>query len=176
MKYYLRFFVPLMIYCVLYIRGQAQPTEFAPGFVMHASLHSGFISSFSNSPELYVGGLQVIPQYTVIPGKMRAGIVAGAFYAAKNIEAEFGPNISVKLKTFNAGPMGSAANIHLSASHLWTTGKQKLIGGGIHADLLNRLVVGLTAHRDYEYKTWWLQSAIAIRISRTKKTIEIFNQ
>lgn len=176
MKIFSRYLLPLILYCFITVCAPAQDTEFAKGFIIHAGLHSGMISAFNRSPELYVGGFQLIPQYTFVPGKLRAGIVAGGFYAAKHFEAQLGPTISVKLKTFNAGPMGSAANIHVSANHLWGTGEQKLIGGGIHADILNRLVLGITAHRDYAFNTWWLQSALAIRISPTKKTREIFNE
>jgi len=99
----------------------------------------------------------------------------GGFYAAKKIDAQFGPTLSYKLKTFNANPFGSAANLHVSVDHIWGTDKQKLIGGGLHIDLLNKLVLGITAHKDYENKTWWLQTGIGIRISKIKKTPEPFN-
>ena len=150
--------------------------EFPRGFVMHAKLHNGLITNFHQGVDLYTGGLQVIPQFGVIPQKLRAGFIVGGFYANKRLDAQFGPTISVKLKTFNAGPFGSAANLHLTADHLWGTDKQKLAGGGIHVDLLNKLVLGLTAHRDYEHNTWWLQTALGIRISKVKKTKEPFNE
>ncbi len=150
-------------------------TEFPQGFVMHAKLHNGLITNFHRGVDLYTGGLQIIPQISIIPQKLRAGIIAGGFYANKRWDAQFGPTISVKLKTFNAGPFGSAANLHLTADHLWGTNQQKLAGGGVHVDLLNKLVLGLTAHRDYEYNTWWLQTALGIRISKVKKTREPFN-
>ena len=151
-------------------------TEFPPGFIMHAKLHNGMITDFHRGADLYVGGFQLIPQVTLVPGKLRAGVVAGGFYGGKIVEGQFGPTISVKLKTFNAGPFGSAANLHLTGDHIWGTGKQKLAGGGIHVDLLNKLVLGLTAHRDYEFNTWWLQSALGLRLSKIKKTKEPFNE
>ncbi|RYY50335.1 MAG: hypothetical protein EOO06_04235 [Chitinophagaceae bacterium] len=150
--------------------------EFPGGFVMHAKLHNGLITNFHSGVDLYTGGVQVIPQFGIIPQKLRAGVVAGAFYANKRLDGQFGPTLSVKLKTFNAGPFGSAANLHLSADHLWGTNKQKLVGGGVHVDLLNKLVLGLTAHRDYEYNNWWLQTALGLRISKVKKTREPFNE
>lgn len=153
----------------------AQDTEFPKGFIMHAKLHNGLITNFHRGVDLYTGGLQVIPQIGIIEHRLRAGIIAGGFYANKRWDAQFGPTISVKLKSFNAGPFGGAANLHLTADHIWGTDKQKLAGGGIHVDLLNKLVLGLTAHRDYEYNTWWLQTALGIRISKIKKTREPFN-
>jgi hypothetical protein len=154
----------------------AQDTEFPKGFIMHAKLHSGMVTNFKTDADLYVGGIQLVPQFTVVKNKMRAGIVAGAFYNGKIIDGQFGINTSVKLKTINALVFGGAANINLSAEHLWGTSKQKLIGGGINADILNKVVLGFTAHKDYEFKTWWLQMSLGIRISKKKKTKEKFNE
>jgi hypothetical protein len=154
----------------------AQDTEFPKGFIMHAKLHNGMVTNFKAGADLYVGGIQLVPQFTVVKNKMRAGIVAGAFYNGKIIDGQFGINTSVKLKTINALVFGGAANINLSAEHLWGTSKQKLIGGGINADVLNKVVLGFTAHRDYEFKTWWLQMSLGIRVSKKKKTKEKFNE
>jgi hypothetical protein len=151
-------------------------TEFPKGFIMHAKLHNGMVSNFKAGADFYVGGIQLVPQFTVVKSKMRAGAVAGAFYSGKVLEGQFGLNTSVKLKTLKALVFGSAANVNLSAEHLWGTGKQKLIGGGINLDLLNLLVLSLTTHRDYEFKTWWLQTSIGIRISKKKKMREPFNE
>ena len=159
------------------MRGMAQTdTEFPPGFIMHAKIHNGMITNFHRGADLYVGGFQLIPQVTVVPGKLKAGVIAGGFYAGKTFEGQFGPTVSVKLKTFNAGPFGSAANVHFTGDHLWGTGKQNLIGAGIHLDLLNKLILGFTAHRDYEFNNWWLQTALGLRISKLKKTKEPFNE
>jgi hypothetical protein len=166
----------LPLICIAITAYSQDDPEFPKGFVIHAKLHNGLITNFHQGVDLYTGGLQVIPQFGIIPQKLRAGIIAGGFYANKRWDAQFGPTISVKLKTFNAGPFGSAANLHLTADHLWGTDKQKLAGGGIHVDLLNKLVLGLTAHRDYEYNIWWLQTALGIRISKIKKTREPFNE
>ncbi len=151
-------------------------TEFPNGFIMHAKLHNGMVTNFNAGIDLYIGGVQLVPQFTVVEHKLRAGIVAGAFYSGKIIEGQFGINTAVKLKTINALVFGGAANINLSAEHLWGTGKQKLIGGGINVDVLNKIVLALTAHRDYEFKTWWLQTSLGIRVSKKKKTKERFNE
>ncbi len=166
----------ILLFSCFAFRGLSQDTEFTKGFVLHSKLHSGMITDFHRGVDLYVGGFQLVPQVTLLPGKLRGGVVAGAFYAGKSFEGQFGPTLAVKLKTFNAGPFGSAANLHLTGEHLWGTGKQKLAGGGIHVDLLNKLVLGITAHRDYEFNTWWLQSSLGLRLSRIKKTTEPFNE
>ncbi len=170
-----------MVLCVVFVLSSQccfaqKDTEFPKGFIMHAKLHNGMVTNFKTGADLYVGGIQLVPQFTVVPHKMRAGIVAGAFYSGKTLDGQFGINTSVKLKTIKALVFGSAANVNLSAEHLWGTGKQKLIGGGINLDLLNKLVLSLTTHRDYEFKTWWLQTSIGIRISKKKKMREPFNE
>ena len=148
-------------------------TEFPKEFIAHLKLSTGLISAPS-APELFVGSLQVIPQYTIIPFKLRGGLVAGGFYAARRVCGLFGPTISYKLTEFKGGYFGSLGNLHLNADHLWGTGHQRLLGGGLNLDLLNKVVIGLSAHRDYQLANWWLGSSIAFRISALKKVKEDF--
>jgi hypothetical protein len=150
--------------------------EFPKGFIMHVKLHNGAVTNFHRGADLYVGGIQAIPQWGLVPQKLRGGFIAGGFYNNQRVGAQFGPTISFKIKTIDVSPFGSAANIHISADHLWGTDRQKLAGGGFHIELLNKLVLGITAHKDYEFKTWWLQTALGWRISKTKKIREPFNE
>ncbi len=153
---------------------QADP-EFPKGFIMHLKLHNGMITNFKSDPDLYVGGIQIVPQMAIVEHLLRGGIIVDGFYTDKKLQAAFGPTISLKVKTFNAGVFGSAANLNLSFDHLWGTEKQKLVGGGINADLGNIIVIALTAHYDYEFCNWWFQNSIGIRISKKKKIVEPFN-
>jgi hypothetical protein len=168
----------ILIVCMFFMQENfaQKDTEYPKGFIMHTKLHNGMVTNFKSGADLYVGGIQLVPQFTVVENKMRAGVVAGVFYSGKALEGQFGVSTFVKLKTLKALVFGSAANVNLSAEHLWGTGKQKLIGGGINLELLNLLVLSLTTHRDYEYKTWWLQTSIGIRISKKKKMREPFNE
>ena len=168
-------FLPLLLFSIKII-AQSTDTEFPKGFVLHAKLHNGMITNFKNTPDVYVGGIQFVPQITIIEHKLRAGIIAGGFYAGKKVEAQFGPTVSIKLKTINAGVFGSAANINATVEHIWGTGNQKLIGGGLHIDLLNKLVLGITAHREYYFNSWWLQTALGIMLSKKAKIKEPFNE
>lgn len=148
-------------------------TEFPKGFIMYAKLHNGITTNFNSRPELYVGGLQLAPQYAIVPHLLRGGIIAGGFYSDKKIRGEFGPSLSLKLKTLKANlqgaPIGSLGNINLLLDHLWGTGGQRLLGGGIIVDVGNLINLGITAHRDYGLNNWWFQSEIAIRISKKHK-------
>jgi hypothetical protein len=148
--------------------------EFPKGFIMYAKLHNGMITNFKNTPDLYVGGVQLVPMFTLVEHKLRGGLIADGFYTGKKLQAAVGPIIAWKIKTINAGEFGSAANINLSFDHLWGSEGQRLAGGGVNADLLNILLLALTAHRDYHLNAWWFQSSIGIRISKKHKVAEPF--
>ncbi len=167
MKFY--FLYLLFICCSFYCK--AQDAEFPKDeFIMHLRLQNGMVTNFKGTaPDVYTGGLQVIPQYTLVQNKLRGGIIAGAFFINKKWNAQFGPTISYKIKTLSAGVFGSGGNIHLSAEHLWGTQKQRLFGGGIHLDLANKLVLNFSLHRDYNLNNWWLQNGIAFRLSKVKQ-------
>lgn len=150
--------------------------EFPKGFIMYAKLHNGVVTSFDDSPDLYTGGIQLVPMITVAEHLLRAGLIADGFYTAKKWQGAFGPTLAVKLKTFSAGAFGSAANLNLSVNYLWGTGQQKLIGGAINFDLLNILQLSVFADKDYNLNNWWFQTSIGFRISKKKVNKEPFNQ
>lgn len=152
------------------------PTEFPKGFVMHAKLHNGMLTRFSSLPDQYTGGFQFVPQITVVPGYWRVGLIAGGLYTHKQLEAQFGATMSLKLKEVEASVFGSAGNVHLSFDYILGTGKQQLLGGGINIDALNKLVLGITTHRDVSLNSWWFQTTLGVRLSKLKKIKEPFNQ
>lgn len=151
----------------------AQDPEFPRDeFIMHLRLHSGMVTRFNSTPELFTGGVQLVPQFTVVKNFLRVGAVADVFYTNKKLQGATGITASMKLKTISLKNLGSGGNINLSLDHLWGTGKQRLYGGGINIDLLNKLVVGASLHRDYNLKTWWIQSSVAFRISKLKQIVQ----
>ena len=158
------------------LSAQDQDPEFPKEFIMHLKLHNGMVTNFrGNAADMYAGGVQLIPQYTIIKKLLRGGIILNGFYTDKKLQAAFGPTLSFKLKTLHAKPFGSAGNIHVNIDHLWGTDEQRLLGGGINVDIGNRIVVGLTIHRDYNLNNWWLQNTLGLRISKLKKKPEPFN-
>jgi hypothetical protein len=150
-------------------------TEFPKGFIMYLKLNNGLVTQFNSSPDLYTGGLHLLPEFTVAEHLLRVGANLGAFYTDKKVQGFAGPLLSLKLKTIKAKEFGSLGNINLTVEHLWGTGEQRLLGAGINIDLLNKLVISLSAHRDYNLNTWWFQNGIAFRISKKKKVEEPFN-
>jgi len=149
---------------------KAQDPEFpAHEFIFHLRLHSGMVTKFNGSPDLFVGGVQLVPQWTVIKNRLRIGVITGGFYTAKKLQALAGPTLSLKVKSIVLKPFGSGGNINLCLDHLWGTGRQHLFGGGVNLELLNFIVVGTTLHRDYHLNSWWWQGSIAFRISKVKQ-------
>lgn len=139
-------------------------------FILHLKMHHGMVTRFrAGAPDVYTGGLQLVPQFTVVENLVRAGAIGDVFYTGKKLQAAIGPTVSFKIKTFQLSKFGSGGNLHLSLDHLWGSGNQRLFGGGVNVDLLNLLVVGLSAHRDYHLNDWWLQGSIGLRISKLKK-------
>ena len=168
----------LLLVCIFslqYSFAQNDP-EFSKGFIMHLKLHNGMTTNLTSSPDLFVGGLQLVPQITVVEHLLRAGAIADGFYTEKKLQAAFGPTISMKIKTFNAGIFGSFGNLNLVLDHLWGTNHQRLAGGGLVAEVGNLFTFGITAHRDYNSDTWWFQNELGVRISKKKKIAEPFNQ
>jgi hypothetical protein len=166
--------IPVLILLSQFAAAQDDP-EFPKGFIMYLKLNNGLVTKFNSSPDLYTGGLQLVPQITLIEHKLRAGVSAGVFYTDKKLQLSGGPNLTLKLKTFNAKQFGSIGNINISAEHLWGSGGQRLIGLGFNIDALNKIVISLTAHRDYNLNSWWFQNGVAIKISKKKKIEEPFN-
>ena len=168
-------FFSILIVSSFHLNAQVDP-EFPKEFIMHLKLHNGMSTNFkSTAPDLYIGGLQLVPQYTIIAKHLRVGIIVDGFYTGKKIQGAFGPTVSLKLKTLAAKPFGSAGNINLSLDHLWGTEKQHLFGGAINADIGNIIVLGISLHRDYNLNNWWLQQSVGFRISKVKKIQEEFN-
>lgn len=151
-------------------------TEFPREWAGYIRLQSGLISQTRPAAALFTGGVQGLALYSFWPHRMRGGLVAGGYYAAGDIDALAGPTVSVLLKQLGPKYFGSVGNIHISAEYLFTTTNNQLLGGGVHLDLLNRLMLGLTAHRDWDRRQWWVQSAIAFRFTRPRIAKQTFPQ
>ena len=169
-------FPVLLLFCLNAQSQDPDDTEFRKGWATYLKLDNGLITNFHSAPDLYAGGLQVNPQITVIQHKLRLGATAGFVYANKKISGLFGPSVAFKLKSFNLKNLAGLANLQLIGEHNWGTEKQRLVGGGLGLELLQKAILSLTAHRDYKLNTWWLQSHIGIRLKKNKNKVPEFNQ
>ena len=89
----------LLLFCFTAQSQDPDDTEFRKGWATYLKLDNGVISNFHAAPDLYVGGLQLNPQITVVEHKLRIGATAGFVYANKNISGLFGPSVAFKLKS-----------------------------------------------------------------------------
>lgn len=146
----------------------AQDTEFPKEWEVQLKLANGMISNFkSYSPDIYTGALGLAPQYAVVPHKLRVGATAMLMYNNKKLGGLFGPSAAFKLTSIGTKLFG-VGNIHVQVEHLWGTDKQTLLGGGPYVELGHKLLIGITTHRDYKLNSWWFQSAIGIKLNKTK--------
>lgn len=169
----------LCILCISCLSTQAQnpnDTEFRKGWVTYLKLGQGLTTNFHAAPDLYLTGLQINPQVTVVPNRLRLGANWGFVYTNKKFAALVGPSLAYKIKSINMGEMGGLANLQLVAEHNWAGFDQRLLGGGIGLEALQKILVLFTAHRDYHNNRWWLQSHFGIRLNKTKTKTPVFNE
>lgn len=166
----------LLLVCFIAHSQDPDDTEFRKGWATYLKLDNGVISNFHTAPDLYVGGIQLNPQITVVEHKLRIGATAGFVYANKSISGLFGPSVAFKLKSFNLKNLAGLANLQLVAEHNWGTDKQQLVGVGIGLELLQKAMLVFTTHRDYNLNSWWLQAHIGIRLKKNKNKVPEFNQ
>lgn len=163
-----------LCFIIVFLSGKtiAQSTsdpEFTKGTILVASLNNGLSTGFkSSTPDLYIGSIAFNPQITIVENILRVGANAGVVYNDKRLSGMFGPMAALKIKTLGTSHMGSYANLHLIAEANWGTNKQKMVGGGLGAEIFKKLHLGITAQRDYNLNQWWLQSFIGIKLNKSK--------
>ncbi|WP_300602885.1 hypothetical protein [Niabella sp.] len=165
--------IPLLLLFFLAAGAQKkQVTEFTKGGILLVKLNNGLTTGFGAlTPDLYTGGFALSPQVTVIANTLRLGANAGLVYHNKQFSGLFGPTAALKLADLRTSkPMALAfGNLQLLAEANWGTHKQRMAGGGIGLELLQKIQLGLTAQRDYHLNQWWFQSFIAYQFNKTKK-------
>jgi hypothetical protein len=155
------------------LTGSLSPTtaaaqEFPKGWVFPLELGQGTNTAFDQTPDLYLGTLSFVPQYTLIKGRLRAGIAAGGAYTNKHIYGTGGPRLSLMLTDGPKVLHSTALNIQLVAEHLWGTKEQRLAGGGLSAEIGQLATLSLKALRDYHLSAWWLQFGLGINLFSPK--------
>ena len=148
---------------------QAQE-EFPKGWVMYLEAMQGAVTTFHSGPDLYAGNLQLSPQATLVPDYLRVSAIGGMAFYNKKIIGMYGAGLNLKLATVRFNPFGSLLNLQAQLQHLWGTKDQKLLGGGLKAELGQIILLGVSAHRDYGLRDWWLQAGIGFNLLRKKST------
>lgn len=157
----------LLSYCCL-LPAALFAQEFPRGWVFPLEVGQGAATAFRNTPDAYLGTLAFSPQFTVIKGRLRAGVTAGGAYTQKRLYGTGGARLSLLLTSNPRVLYSTVLNLQLVAEHLWGTGEQRLAGGGITAELGQLATISVKAHRDYHLSEWWLQAGLGINLFRKK--------
>ena len=159
-------FALLLVGSLLSLTLRAQ--EFPKGFSMPIELGQGFTKP-DGQPPFYLLTFQVVPQVTLLPGRLRLGAVLGGFYPAAQVGVLAGPRLTLKL--LEGAPVLSASsfNLHLLGEFLWATAPspangRQLLGGGIGLGSSDLVTVAFKLHRDINLSTTWFQVSIGYNL------------
>ena len=146
--------------------------DFNEKWVLPLDFSQGFIKSRA-TPELFVGQVTLAPQWKLIDRRLRAGLVAGGFFTAGKVYGLAGPQLALKIANLGKVFTAEVGNLHLSANYQFGTKQQRLVGGGLHADLAELLVLSLRYERDLYNRANWFQLGIAYHLFREKIPTDI---
>jgi hypothetical protein len=164
-----RFICGLLSISLSFAASAQKDPEFPKGWVMYLQAHDGMVTNFTTAPDLFVAGLSLSPQLTVVPGLLRIGGSAGAVFNNKKISGMAGPNLVLKLASVQSNPLGSILNLQLQLEHLWGTDHQKLLGAWVQSEIGQFFRLGFSIHRDYGQNTWWFQGGLGYNLLRKKR-------
>jgi len=164
----------LILFTVASVVSSLQSTaqEFPKGWVMYLQATQGMTTNFTSVPDAFTGSVQLVPQVTVVPNMLRLSATAALAYNNKKLFGLYGPGLHVKLADLHISIFGSPqsfANLQLQLQHLWGSEKQKMAGGGLHAELGQLLMLGGTVYRDYNLNNWWFQTGVGFNLLFKKK-------
>jgi hypothetical protein len=162
--------IPLLFCLYLCRVGYAQ--EFPKDFSMPVELGQGFNQPTGNHP-LYLLTLQVVPQATLVPGRLRLGAVLGSYYPATRVGLLAGPRLTLKLLEGPAFLSASSFNLHLIGEFLWATAPtpdtgRQLLGGGIGVGSSDLVTLALKLHRDLKQPATFFQVSIGYNLCKPK--------
>ncbi|MVN77544.1 hypothetical protein GO988_14505 [Hymenobacter sp. HMF4947] len=147
-------------------RAQEMPAGKGPVFM--AELGQGFNRS-SGGNTLYLATLQVAPQWTVVPERLRLGPVVGVFYPGTRVGALAGGRATLKVIEGQKFLLASSFHVHLLGEYLpavWTHSDtwRQWVGVGIGLETSSLLGVAFKVHRDFQTPTTYGQFTLALNL------------
>ena len=147
--------------------GLAWAQEMPKGTALLAELGQGF-----NRPPGgdvgYLATLQLVPQWTVVPGRLRAGLVLGAFYPGTRLGGLAGGRATLRVIQGPPVLLASSFHVHLLGEYLpavWTGDNwQQWIGVGVGIETSNLLGLAFKLHRDFRTPVTYGQLAITFNL------------
>ena len=157
------------------IATEARAQEMPKGFALMAEVGQGFSHLSSQADDRYLATLQLVPQWTVVPGRLRAGAVLGAFYPGTRVGGLAGGRATLRILQGPPVLLASAFHVHVLAEYLPVvrTGEgtwRQWVGAGIGIETSNLLSLAVKVHRDFRTPVTYGQLAVAINL-RYKRTL-----
>lgn len=142
--------------------------EMPKGFSLPVELSQGFAHR-PGGPDLYLASLQVAPQWTLAPGRLRAGLVLGAFYPGRGVGGLAGGRLTAKVLEGPPVLLASSFHVHLLAEYLPAVrlsegGWRQWAGGGVGLETSNLLGLALKLHRDLRRPATYGQLALTFNL------------
>ena len=156
------FFLPLAIIA------QEDP-EFPRGGVFYLSAQHGVKTGFDENPDLFVGGVGISGQITLIPSHLRGGFYGDLAFTNKRFTFLVGPKLAWKIKTFQVKPLGSVFNLQLQAEFLKGSFGEKLLGGSVGLEIFQLFMIQVMTHRDLENQDWWFRAGLGWNLLHKKR-------
>ncbi len=158
-----------MVLLVLALRpAPARAQEMPKGFDLLVELGQGFSRPLGER-FLYLGTLQVVPQWAVVPGHLRAGVVLGAVYPGTQVGALAGGRLTLKVVSLPSFMLASAGHINVQAEYLpavladhdtW----RQWVGVGLGLETSNTLALAVRLHRDFRTPATYGQLSVAFNL------------
>ena len=150
------------------LASSARAQDIPRGFDLFAELGQGFARP-RGGPTLYLAALQVVPQWTVVPERLRAGVVVGAFYPGREVGGLAGGRLT--LKVFKGPPLLLASTflVNLQGEYLPVvrTGDtwRQWAGLGLGLETGNLLSLNFRVHRDFRSPVTYGQMAVGFNLN-----------
>ncbi len=105
-------------------------------------------------PELYLATVQLVPQWTLVPGHLRAGVVLGAFHPGYRAGGLAGGRVTLKVLQGPPIMLANSFHVHLLGEYLpavWSSSEkwQQWVGAGVGLEEANLLGLALKVHRSF---------------------------
>lgn len=155
------------------LAGSAAAQDIPKGFDLFAELGQGFARP-PGGPTLYLGTLQVVPQWTVVPDRLRAGLVLGALYPGTAVGGLAGGRLTLKVLSGPGFMLAKSFHVNLQGEYLPVVragdGWRQWAGLGLGLESSNLLSLNFRVHRDFGQPATYGQMAVGFNL-RFRRTL-----
>ncbi|WP_324672153.1 hypothetical protein [Hymenobacter sp. GOD-10R] len=104
-------------------------------------------------PELYLATAQAVPQWSLVPGRLRVGLPVGLFHPGYQLGGLAGSRLTLNVLQGAPVLLASSFQLHILAEYLPlvyspTMHWRQLVGAGVGLETSNLLGITLKLHRD----------------------------